>query len=56
MRPNGPWLEHPRSDPADRELYERVRRQLAGRRWTYIQRYADAKTEVIASIMARARE
>ena len=45
-----------RADQADRELYERVKRQLAGRRWTYIQQYADAKTEVIAAIMARARD
>ncbi|HEV2258998.1 MAG TPA: GrpB family protein [Streptosporangiaceae bacterium] len=45
-----------RADQADRELYERVKRQLAGRRWTYIQQYADAKTEVIAAIMARTRE
>lgn len=45
-----------RADQADRELYERVKRQLADRRWTYIQQYADAKTEVIAAIMARTRE
>ena len=45
-----------RADQADRELYEQVKRQLAGRRWTYIQQYADAKTEVIAAIMARADE
>ena len=43
-----------RSDPGDRELYERVKRELAARRWTYVQQYADAKTEVIAAIMARA--
>jgi len=41
-----------RADPADRELYEQVKRQLASRHWTYIQQYADAKTEVIATIMA----
>jgi GrpB-like predicted nucleotidyltransferase (UPF0157 family) len=43
-----------RSDPADRERYERVKRELAARHWTYIQQYADAKTGVIAEIMARA--
>ena len=41
-----------RADPADRELYEQVKRQLASRHWTYIQQYADAKTEVITTIMA----
>jgi GrpB-like predicted nucleotidyltransferase (UPF0157 family) len=45
-----------RSDPADRERYERVKRDLAARHWTYIQQYADAKTGVIAEIMARAGE
>jgi GrpB-like predicted nucleotidyltransferase (UPF0157 family) len=43
-----------RADPGDRELYERVKRELAARPWTYIQQYADAKTEVIAAIMTRA--
>jgi len=47
------WL---RAHPADRELYQRVKRELAGRRWTYIQQYADAKTEVIATIMAHIEE
>ena len=45
-----------RSDPADRERYERVKRQLAGRRWTYVQQYADAKTEVITAIMGHMGE
>jgi GrpB-like predicted nucleotidyltransferase (UPF0157 family) len=39
---------------ADRELYERMKRELAGRKWKYVQNYADAKTEVIEEIMARA--
>lgn len=47
------WL---RAHPADRRLYERVKRELAGRRWTYIQQYAGAKTEVIATIMAHIEE
>jgi GrpB-like predicted nucleotidyltransferase (UPF0157 family) len=47
------WL---RAHPADRGLYERVKRELASRRWTYIQQYADAKTEVIATIMAHIEE
>jgi GrpB-like predicted nucleotidyltransferase (UPF0157 family) len=48
------FRDHLRSDRADRELYERVKRELAGQRWTYIQQYADAKTEVIDAIMRRA--
>jgi GrpB-like predicted nucleotidyltransferase (UPF0157 family) len=45
------WL---RADPADRALYERTKRELAGRDWKYGQEYADAKTEVVAQILARA--
>ena len=43
-----------RSDPADRELYAAAKRELASRRWTYVQQYADAKSAVVAEIMARA--
>jgi proteasome lid subunit RPN8/RPN11 len=45
------WL---REDTADRELYERTKRDLAGKGWTYTQNYADAKTAVIEDILARA--
>jgi GrpB-like predicted nucleotidyltransferase (UPF0157 family) len=45
------WL---RSNPADRELYESTKRDLARRDWPTGQHYADAKTEVVAEIMARA--
>ncbi len=45
------WL---RSNEADRELYERTKRELASRRWQYVQHYADAKTEVVEQIMVRA--
>ena len=38
----------------DRELYERTKRQLAARDWTYMQQYADAKGEVVEAIMQRA--
>jgi GrpB-like predicted nucleotidyltransferase (UPF0157 family) len=48
------FRDHLRAGRADRELYERVKRQLAGQRWTYTQQYADAKTEVIETIMKRA--
>ena len=44
-----------RSDPADREHYQQVKRELAQRDWTYVQQYADAKTEVVEEIIARAQ-
>jgi GrpB-like predicted nucleotidyltransferase (UPF0157 family) len=47
--------DHLRSDAADRELYATVKRDLLGRRWDDMNDYADAKTEVIAAITARAR-
>ena len=43
-----------RSNEDDRELYERTKRELAQRTWTYTQDYADAKTEVVEEILARA--
>ena len=46
------WL---RTNDADRELYERTKRKLAQQTWKYIQNYADAKTEVVEEIVARAR-
>jgi GrpB-like predicted nucleotidyltransferase (UPF0157 family) len=46
------WL---RADEADRELYARTKRELAQRDWRYMQNYADAKTEVVTAILARAR-
>lgn len=44
-----------RAKPADRELYLGTKRELAARAWTYVQQYADAKTAVIAEILARAQ-
>ena len=46
------WL---RNTPSDRLLYERTKRKLAARTWRYTQNYADAKSEVIQEILARAR-
>ncbi len=46
------WL---RTNEADRELYARTKRELAGKRWRYVQNYADAKSEVIEAILARAK-
>ena len=45
-----------RGHPGDREHYQRVKRELVERDWTYVQQYADAKTEVVEAIIARARE
>ncbi len=47
------WL---RSNSSDRWLYERTKRELARREWKYVQNYADAKTEVVEEIIARARK
>jgi GrpB-like predicted nucleotidyltransferase (UPF0157 family) len=46
------WL---RVNDADRELYERSKRELARQTWKYVQNYADAKTAVVEEIVARAR-
>jgi GrpB-like predicted nucleotidyltransferase (UPF0157 family) len=43
-----------RSHPEERELYARTKRELAARRWAYVQDYADAKSAVIEEIIARA--
>jgi GrpB-like predicted nucleotidyltransferase (UPF0157 family) len=45
------WL---RAHDDDRDLYERTKRELVARKWTHVQHYADAKTEVVEAIMARA--
>ena len=45
------WL---RTNAADRQLYERTKRELAQRQWKYMQNYADAKTAVVEQIVARA--
>ncbi len=46
------WL---RNHPEDRLLYEATKRDLAARIWKYTQNYADAKSEVVQAILARAR-
>ena len=45
------WL---RTHADDRALYERTKRDLVSRKWQYVQNYADAKTEVVEGIVARA--
>ena len=46
------WL---RAHAEDRLLYEATKRELAARTWKYTQNYADAKSEVVQAILARAR-
>ena len=48
------FRDHLRADPADRELYASTKRALARRAWDSVQDYADAKTDVVAEIVARA--
>ena len=43
------WL---RNDD-DRDHYAAVKRELAARRWRFVQDYADAKSEVVEEILAR---
>src|SRR5262245_48952099 len=45
------WL---RTHEDDRELYARTKRELAAKQWKYVQNYADAKSEVVGEILARA--
>jgi GrpB-like predicted nucleotidyltransferase (UPF0157 family) len=45
------WL---RGNRADRELYSRTKLALAQKEWESVQNYADAKTSVVAEILARA--
>ena len=44
-----------RSRSEERELYERTKRDLAVRRWVYVQDYADAKSAVVEEIISRAQ-
>src|SRR5207244_4269247 len=41
---------------ADGERYARTKHELAQRTWKYVQNYADAKSEVVEEIIARARQ
>lgn len=47
------WI---REHEDDRRLYEEAKRELAARTWRHVQNYADAKSEVIHEITARALE
>jgi GrpB-like predicted nucleotidyltransferase (UPF0157 family) len=48
------FRDHLRADEADRRLYEQTKRELAQRKWQYVQSYADAKSAVVSEILARA--
>jgi GrpB-like predicted nucleotidyltransferase (UPF0157 family) len=48
------FRDHLRVNDADRALYEGTKRELAARRWRYVQHYANAKSDVVADIMTRA--
>ena len=48
------FRDHLRVDQKDRELYERTKRELATQRWHYVQHYANAKSDVVGEILARA--
>jgi GrpB-like predicted nucleotidyltransferase (UPF0157 family) len=47
------FRDHLRANAADRELYERTKRELAAQEWKYVQNYADAKSAVVQEILAR---
>jgi len=49
------FRDHLRVDAEDRQLYEASKRELAAHRWHIVQDYADAKTDVVATILERAR-
>jgi len=48
------FRDHLRRDAADRELYAVAKRTLAAKDWKHVQQYADAKTEIVNEILARA--
>lgn len=45
------WL---RTNDDDRDRYAATKRALAARNWKYVQDYADAKTEIVEEILAKA--
>ena len=46
------WL---RNNPDDRKLYAETKEELSRQKWHYVQNYADAKSKVIETILARAK-
>jgi GrpB-like predicted nucleotidyltransferase (UPF0157 family) len=49
------FRDHLRTDAEDRALYLATKRRLGTRDWARVQDYADAKSEVVEEILARAR-
>jgi GrpB-like predicted nucleotidyltransferase (UPF0157 family) len=43
-----------RTDPDERRLYEAAKRALAARTWRHVQHYANAKSDIVEAIIARA--
>lgn len=50
------FRDYLRSHHEAKELYEKTKKELAQKKWKYVQNYADAKSEVIQKIMDRAIE
>lgn len=48
------FRDHLRAHPADRELYEALKRDLVTREWDDMNDYAGAKSEVVTAILERA--
>lgn len=44
-----------RTHSEDRDLYESTKQELAAKRWSYVQDYAEAKSSVVEAILARAQ-
>ena len=44
-----------RGNDEERRRYEKTKRRLAARSWNRVQDYADAKSDVVEAIIARAR-
>jgi GrpB-like predicted nucleotidyltransferase (UPF0157 family) len=43
-----------RTHPDELAVYLAAKRELSARAWEYVQQYADAKSEVVEAIIARA--
>jgi GrpB-like predicted nucleotidyltransferase (UPF0157 family) len=50
------FRDHLRTHADDRGRYAQAKRELAARDWTYVQQYADAKTEIVREILGRAAD
>jgi len=50
------FRNHLRSNEKDKELYSKTKRNLAKKKWKYVQNYADAKSEVVDEILSRAKQ